>query len=131
MTSEEIANGKVLIAHFMGLKQGNDWEFRNQMANWCHSLDLKYNTSWDWLMPVVEKIENLEDGEYMFEICGRRSGISIMVNHNSDDNVTIVEFHARNSNSKMEAIWLSVVEFINRHYEINKIEKPKQIEFPE
>lgn len=129
MTSEEIANGNVLIAHFMGLNQGNNWEVRSGMAQWECPIDLYYNTSWDWLMPVVEKIDNLEDGEYMFEICGRHSQISIIVNHNRYDNVTIAEFHTGNSNSKMEAIWLSVVKFLNLHYDENNIEKPKPIEF--
>lgn len=28
----------------------------------------KYQTSWDWLMPVVEKIDSLDDGKYIVTI---------------------------------------------------------------
>jgi len=108
MTHKEILEGNKLISTFMGKEDEHRFLFDH--------LNTKalYHISWDWLMPVVEKIENLHDGEYFFDICGRRSRISIMVNHNTDDNATIVEFHALNSSSKMEAIWLSVVEFIKQ-----------------
>jgi len=40
-----------LIAEFMG--------FTNEAFEKVNLLTLKYNTSWDWLMPVVEKIEDM------------------------------------------------------------------------
>lgn len=30
--------------------------------------DLQYHTSWDWLMPVVEKITTIEDGKFNVDI---------------------------------------------------------------
>jgi len=111
MTHTEIIEGNKLIAKFMGKDDKHRFLFDH--------LNTKalYHISWDWLMPVVEKIEGLYDGEYFFDICGRRSTISVMVNHNIHDSATIVEFHSRNSSSKMEAIWLSIVEFIKKHNE--------------
>jgi hypothetical protein len=71
--------------------------------------EAKFHTSWDWLMPVVEKIEDLQDGEggdairshlYDFEV--RR--ISCMV-HGADIEVS-------DASSKIEAVYQAVVEFI-------------------
>lgn len=54
-----------LIAEFMGAKlSGGDETFdflgiqpSNEFFQFWHVTQLKYHTSWDWLMPVVEKIE--------------------------------------------------------------------------
>ncbi len=54
-----------LIAEFMGGKcesSLNTWKFPEETEPPFAFLDLsqfKYHTSWSWLMPVVEKIENL------------------------------------------------------------------------
>lgn len=45
----EIIEGNKLIAEFMGYY---NWEDRTYG---------QYHTSWDWLMPVVEKIESIQD----------------------------------------------------------------------
>ena len=44
-----------LIAEFMRLKKHNKTEFlHNNLI--CSYKTMEYHTSWDWLMPVVEKI---------------------------------------------------------------------------
>ena len=69
-----------LIAEFMGAKghpkyNPNEWDVYitgcldvdsdNENAQHFFTLDqMKYHTSWDWLMPVIEKIETLG---YTFE----------------------------------------------------------------
>ena len=68
--SETIQNNK-LIAELMGangeVTDINGDVFLNNIPNpeggkmILRVLRLKYNTSWDWLMPVVEKILNLQD----------------------------------------------------------------------
>ena len=78
MSEQEIIEGNKLIAEFMGyeyisgershadygwwkkgfFEEGNS---RNNSNFICiSSYHLKYNTSWDWLMPVVEKIETTD-----------------------------------------------------------------------
>lgn len=72
MTHEEIIEGNRLIAEFMGLPHHYDTD-DNLMFEHCedsliYPQDLGYHTSWDWLMPVVEKIETLEDGDAIVTI---------------------------------------------------------------
>ena len=47
-------NDNKLIAEFMGYKVGE----RRRGGGYMPENEMKYDTSWDWLMPVVEKIEN-------------------------------------------------------------------------
>jgi len=65
MKTEEIINGNKLIAEFMG----GVYETKEQPIPYFENIefagpypsneDLKYHTSWDWLMPVVRKIVEL------------------------------------------------------------------------
>lgn len=73
MTQEEITEGNILIAEFMGGKKlvNNDGLFTYWGPdNFQHESGeyLKYHSSWDWLMPVVEKIESL----YCLEVSIRK-----------------------------------------------------------
>lgn len=74
--SEDIIENNVLIAEFMGakykknvsfsLKEGYLWLPYHGIVNYttvelgCGKI-LKYHFSWEWLMPVVEKIESIKD----------------------------------------------------------------------
>jgi hypothetical protein len=53
-----------LIAQFMGVEKGKHTHFMVEpfsLESYDTEDDLKYDISWDWLMPVVEKIESLRD----------------------------------------------------------------------
>lgn len=66
MKTEE---GNKLIAEFMGWRKSgiHGWLPPNKEDSWAYGKDsiLKYHFSWDWLMPVVEKIgkHKYHDGE--------------------------------------------------------------------
>ncbi len=51
-TMESIEEGNKLIAEFMGV---------THLHSRVRLETLKYNTSWDWLMPVIDEIVNLKD----------------------------------------------------------------------
>jgi len=59
MNEEEIIEGNRLIAEFMGLSAVE----AEEIASYASDDDLNYHTSWDWLMPVVEKANNIVENE--------------------------------------------------------------------
>ena len=52
-------NSNKLIAEFMGLKEheGSYYLPLYNSGDWVPDVELEYHTSWDWLMPVVQNIE--------------------------------------------------------------------------
>jgi len=111
-------NENKLIAEFMGYKVvdkpkvvngENFFEYIGENGNYtyCNSL-LEYHTSWDWLMPVVEKIESFdiisfeknlqEDGDYQALFT---KGANILICHYADTSI--------------EATYKAVVQFINQY----------------
>ena len=69
--------------------------------------DLKYHSSWDWLMPIVEKIESLG---YEFIIAESRCNI----NHNTDHSVEEL-FHIETVGSKLDTTYQAVIQFIKNY----------------
>ena len=104
-----------LIAEFMGLttevfNSGNlNYYFKEfNSGSWYEEHELSYNTSWDWLMPVVEKIENFG---YEFIIVESRC----YVKHNTDHSIEEVFHMEGDVCSKLKTTYEAVVEFINRY----------------
>lgn len=96
MTKEEIIEGNKLIDEF------NEFYLKNLGFS---DTELNYNTSWDCLMPVVEKINNL-NSKYEINI------YSLVVTLFS---YSPGETKAKFDNSKFTkiiAVWLTVIEFI-------------------
>lgn len=62
MTAQEIINGNVRIAHFMGWRIDNSFPDKDRVwrRNNCIELDttFKFHTSWNALMPVIVKLIN-------------------------------------------------------------------------
>lgn len=52
----------ILIAEFMGYINNGDDEFLIHPVTNHDVNDFPYDTSWDWLIPVVEKIEQINEG---------------------------------------------------------------------
>lgn len=102
----EVMEQNKLIAEFDGLQK-----FR---GDWIHSggfysdRQLKYHTSWAWLMPVVEKIENKTD--FIVIISGDCCQIESCYGENSEKfNPFLIDEPAA---SKIQATYQAVVQFI-------------------
>ena len=124
MTDKEIIEGNKKIAEFMGAtfkdisrvnypKGYKEWEAKfpkgREFNHYGTIGDLiskytKYHSSWDWLMPVVAKIESLESKErWMIEIV---AGDCYLYTNNSG------EYFKHIGNNKIESVYSVVVQFI-------------------
>lgn len=105
METTKITEGNKLIAEFMSI-EFKDVGYSNKMASinggFYFANELKYHTSWDWLMPVVEKIENLHDGYMLVEISDEKCYIGYGSFY---QNTATAE-------TKIQAVYGAVVEFI-------------------
>jgi len=103
-------NNNKLIAEFMGVHQGEHTHFMVEpfaLESYADVDDLKYDISWDWLMPVVEKIECTHDNKgdcfnvmmEAFECTISGLGLTLCLN----------------GHTKMDATYKAVVEFIKTY----------------
>lgn len=130
MTDIEILEGNNLIAGFMQepyIERGRIGCIQNTAV--CESNPeglvyelMKYHSSWDWLMPVVEKIERIWIGgsktKMKIESPNRvqiwhevgYKNIDFAINYGYDNEKT----------TRLENIWLAVVDFIKWYNSIQK-----------
>ena len=87
-----------LIAEFMGYNYPGDFNLD----------ELMYRSSWDWLMPVVEKIESLGNGVTIY-----KKGCHV-------NDIGIFSTNGFNHSSKIEQTWKACVEFIKWYNGQNK-----------
>jgi len=120
MTQEEILEGNKLIAKFMGGKLIKNKYTGNLFSDLIvyginsnvlfHENKLQYHSSWDWLMPVVEKIEKTIINDM---------DITIEIQHNTcflNGNFPAVYSESK---TKLESTFICIVKFI-KWYNKNK-----------
>lgn len=118
MTQEEILEGNKLIAQFMGetllpIKEGDLYPIITCTTGLKQT---RYHASWDWLMPVVEKIESFDNSNIDSRVSIERNTCSIYYDNRSD----LYEFNAWNDGwSKIQITYSHIVEFI-KWYNENK-----------
>lgn len=123
MSEQEIIEKNKIIAEFMGVKFNplDNFYYYGELMHtipllepnvWRLSSDqLKYHSSWDWLMPVVEKIESLEHitdegnwGPYHFNLYRTSTSFGY-------GRFKIIATEQQGS-TKLEAAYKAVVQFI-------------------
>jgi hypothetical protein len=116
-------NDNELIAIFMGGHQNPEGHWYNVKPiqdgknGYLLSSSFKYDTSWDWLMPVVEKIARMEIGEgdddrYYTRTFGMMDKDNFMVRINRHP-----LFH---HGTLIGAMYQAVIYFIKCHNSINQ-----------
>lgn len=107
-----------LIAEFMGLPlvdgvYKNNYEVMSVFKALGYSREpdeLEFHSSWDWLMPVVEKIESLD---YSVDI---DRGWTTISDQTDRDGFVLIQ---QNSLIKIESVYSTIIEFI-KWYNENK-----------
>jgi len=127
MSENEIIEGNRLIANFLGFQYNSQKTYLNQ----------KYHSSWDWLMPVVNKIENIGS---IVEIHGTRHALEKINLHSCRihysvfntvtdkyvaDETVLFKYNTKFNISKINCVYEAVVEFIKwynkQNNETNKL----------
>jgi hypothetical protein len=114
--NKDILEGNKLIAEFMPdmkpfenpyrkIKKEDGFYIRYNIIDGSRSIvgDIKYHTSWDWIMPVVERIG--EDYEFMIDTY---AGIEV----SEKPMQSILAVDRDESIPLIHQTWLAVVEFI-------------------
>ena len=94
-----------LIAEFMGAEWHKDF-FKDVCIISPSNISYKFDTSWDWLMPVVEKIEALK---HRVEIS--HNGC-LIESHKDLDNARMNSGIGEIEPTKLKATYKAVVKFI-------------------
>ena len=123
----KIGEGNKLIAEFMEWEQApglpsiwipnGNCPFSNKIPTSAPiTKGLCFNKSWDWLIPVVEKIESINArGVYTVYILQQYCAIKFQ----DETDWLICETEAKDSVSKIDAVWQTVIKFIKQRNESN------------
>ena len=121
MTQKEIQSGNLLIAKFMG--EGFAVDGMNPL--WLHKhyqrKSIKFHSSFDWIMPVVVKIESggnirVKIEGYLCDIYQTKRNPKKKENGGFEDILLVSEKH----NDKNTLIWMAIVKYIKWYYGQNK-----------
>ncbi len=115
LTKKEILDGNKLIAKFMGYSWSSENDGKTYLKKIPDQLsiysirpeNLRYNTHWDWLMPVVEKIEDQNKyGLIITEAVVKIKDISF------DKKPYYQDLFVYADDSKIKTVWIAVVDLI-------------------
>jgi hypothetical protein len=130
MTQEQIIEGNKRIAEFMGAVAEQWYPANKELAPEMtgthmvfpkdkeypgnekhHSVScLKYHTSWEWLMPVVDKIESI--GQTHVEFGKKHCRIQPILYNPKKDCMEWHVLHETQCATKIEAVYTAVTSFI-------------------
>jgi len=132
LESKEILAGNNLIAKFVGMEPTNLPGFFDTCGDYFNTNftvgsvpydEAMFHSSWDWLMPVVEKIEKLLNdhhkigGTFVIEnygACVETYNYYINDNH-------LCSYYSERGDTKIEGVWKTCVKFC-KWYETNIME---------
>jgi hypothetical protein len=110
METKEIIEGNQLIAEFVGYVEVDGIKF-DLPHNENHAEEYEYHSSWDWIMPVVERVESIG-----YWIRMDYNDVFVVVD---DTNIVIENPMRKDTDTKLLLVWRVVVEFV-KWYNKNK-----------
>lgn len=98
-------------------KNDKDSSRRNSLIGFedCVKIeDTQYHTSWDWLMPVVEKIESCFDDVLIVRINDKRCTVELDTQEamRLDENFNVPDCYSGFCDTKIQAVYSTVTQFI-------------------
>jgi hypothetical protein len=130
MSDVSIEQMNEVISEFMELKRSHG-HLLPVGKGWCATSHLQYHSSWDWLMPVVEKIEMPEVDDRKETVIRAAADVKVfykacIINYEPDgdsgdkNEETIIQTRGE---TKLEAVFQAVYQFIQWY---NKQKEDKQ-----
>ena len=111
MTTEQIVEGNKLIADFMNYpKEGEGSTYYYAMKHCYENNNMKYHTSWGWLMPVVEMIESI--GQSYVEFGKKHCRIQPILYNPKKDCMEWQILHETQCATKIEAVYTAITSFL-------------------
>lgn len=128
MTPEQVQQSNELIARFMGAKIVNDTDYNYVVYGFpkkepgdCYLRQMKYHSRWEWLMPVVEKIESIQMEKHgYFGVHIHSNACTIQGTKFRSELRDEVYYFDIYSVTKLNATWHAVTQFIKWYNEQNK-----------
>lgn len=111
MTDQQVEDNKT-ITEYMDyiLPNGNSQDHNKKIANNINDfLQTDYHSSWNWLMPVVEKIVGEDSSNFHVDAPGYLYSGGLWGFNMLDDNVN---GQSERSHSLIQAVYVSVVRYI-------------------
>lgn len=124
-----IIEGNKLIAEFIGWSENGFYPtpfddagcVNGEASSICREWNLKFHSSWNWLMPVVEKIESIHTNDDCrhkgYELCMNGKIDAYFLNPSTGETVVSVPFCDFDDNNSqpmptIEVVWRLCVEFL-------------------
>ena len=116
MGIEELNKNNILIAEFMGKSYHTKYSILYIETTTTHSPIAKYDSSWEWLMPVIDRIEGLFDNAFIVDLSKGRCFIHTYIQIGKAANLKPI-LHV--NEVKLVATYKAVIDFI-KWYNENK-----------
>ena len=126
MKTKDITENNKLTAEFIGMKPSKIFGKYSISKDHCTCNEdtpdkamngfasiAKYNTSWDWLMPVVEEIEKLIFNDDIYYEVRQLGGTIVSIMSSDGDELIYID----NEDSRLKSAYRAVVEFIKWYNE--------------
>lgn len=116
-TSEDhFGNGNIINYVSFEPKFNPNFQIKNAGRKF-QVIDLRYHLSWDWLMPVIEKIRDHSYTSVIQSNIGHSNEVKIYI---GIENKPILINEWNNKIPMIDCVWMAVVQFINFYNERGK-----------
>jgi hypothetical protein len=119
-----VEEGNKLIAEFMGISVFERYgDVRTYPSGSTVSKRVQYHKSWDWLMPIVEKIEKEHQAEFIIASQVEEKDGEVTWYQDAAINLWTDEgqrYFETSSSSKIQSVWDIIIQFIQWHNQNKK-----------
>jgi hypothetical protein len=114
---KQITENNKLLAEFLGLTLEQEQERIFIQGLGTKLIEDTFNTDWNWLMEVVEKIENITIQKLSFNFNIQKDGVSLFYSHINEPKEQIEMYFEWRQKTKIANTYKIAIEFIKWYNE--------------